>query len=179
MDSTTKIILSMVSSLIVAVSAFIIITTGFAEKWMNPFIISITAYIVSLIVSSIFQFTACKTVNITSISISNTFVIATTFATSLILYFEDFPFLKHIFGEYDPRNPYDGIAYEKGSAPWMVGMDNENHYKIQFFSSIVKAVVPMYVDDTIKTGLVYLYWIFWMTILPVFFLLGFQGICNA
>ena len=178
MDSTTKIILSIVSSLLVAVFAFVIITTEFAEKWTNPFIISIIAYVVSLIISSIFQYISCKTVNITSISISNTFILATTFLASLILYLEDFPFLKQIFGEYDPRNPYDGIAYEKGSKAWQLGMENENHYKIQFFSSIVKAVIPIYFDDKLKTGFVYFYWIFWMTILPIFFLLGFQGICK-
>ena len=178
MDSTTKIILSIVSSLIVAVSAFIIITTEVAEKWLNPFIVSIVAYIVSIIICSIFQYTSCKTVKFTSIGVSNTFVLATTFVSSLILYFENFPVLKYIFGVYDPRNPYDGIPYEKGSTPWIIGMENENHYKIQFFSSIVNAVIPMYVDETLKTGFVYLYWIFWMTILPLFFLLGFQGMCN-
>jgi hypothetical protein len=178
MDSTTKIILSIVSSLIVAVSAFIIITTEVAIDWLNPFIISIMAYLISIIVSSIFQYASCNSVKFSAIGVSNTFVLATTFVSSLILYLENFPFLKYIFGEYDPRNPYDGIPYERGSKPWIVGMENENHYKIQFFSSIVKAVIPMYIDDILKTGFVYLYWIFWMTLLPVFFLLGFQGMCN-
>ena len=178
MESTTKIILSIVSSIIIAAVALIVVSTQLVEQWMTPFLISGIAYVISITISSIYQYISCKTVNITSITMSNTFVLGTTFFSSLFLYLENIPFLKHIFGEYDPRNPYDGIPYEKGSKAWEAGMANENHYKIQFFSSIVKAVIPMYVDDQIKNGIVYFYWIFWMTILPLFFLLGFQGICN-
>jgi hypothetical protein len=104
-------------------------------------------------------------------------VLGTNAIASLVLYLEGIPFLKQIFGVYAPRNPYDGMPYEEGTAPWIKGMENENHYKIQFFSSIVKAVIPMYVDDSMKNGLVYFYWIFWMTILPLFFLLSMQGMC--
>jgi hypothetical protein len=57
--------------------------------------------------------------------------------------------------------------------------DTEAHYKIQFFTNIVKAVLPTFVtEENSKLGFVYFYWIFWMTILPFFFLLSVQGLCR-
>ena len=113
-----------------------------------------------------------------SSGLSNTFVLALTFLTSGVLYLEGIPFLKQVFGTYAPRNPYDGMPYEEGTAAWIAGMQNENHYKLQLLSSIVRAVIPIYFDEYTKTGLVYFYWIFWATILPLFFLLSFQGLCT-
>lgn len=178
-SSNSKVILAFISSTIVGIVALLCISTDLFSARMNAIIIPGVAYAVSCIISSIYQYSACGTVNITAIGMSNTFVLGTTLLTSVILYLEGIPFLKDFFGEYDPRNPYDGIPYEKGTPAWVVGMQNENHYKIQFFSSIVKAVIPIYVEEKTKSGLVYLYWIFWSTILPLFFLLSFQGMCNA
>lgn len=176
-DTASKVALTVISSLIVALIAMIFITTDLLPGVANLIIIPVLAYTISIIVSTIFQYSSCGSVNIGSISLSNLFVLGTNAIASLVLYLEGIPFLKQIFGVYAPRNPYDGMPYEEGTAPWIKGMENENHYKIQFFSSIVKAVIPMYVDDSMKNGLVYFYWIFWMTILPLFFLLSMQGMC--
>jgi hypothetical protein len=176
-DTASKVALTIISSLIVALIAMIFITTNILPGVANLVIIPVLAYTISIAVSSIFQYSSCGSVNIGSISLSNLFVLGTNAIASLVLYLEGIPFLKQIFGVYAPRNPYDGMPYEEGTAPWIKGMENENHYKIQFFSSIVKAVIPMYVDDSMKNGLVYFYWIFWMTILPLFFLLSMQSMC--
>jgi hypothetical protein len=176
-SSESKVILSLISSLIVAVVALLSVATDIFPKWSTPLIIPAVAYLISIVISSIYQYSSCNKVNIQAITLSNTFVLGSTFITSGILYLEGIPFLKNVFGVYPPRNPYDGMPYEEGTAAWVAGMQNENHYKLQLLSSIVKAVIPMYFDDKTKVGLVYLYWIFWSTMLPLFFLLSFQGMC--
>jgi hypothetical protein len=161
----------------VALMGMIFITINLLPTWANPIVIPLVAYIISIIVSLIYQYSSCGTVDIKGISLSNLFVLGTNLVTTVILYLEGIPFLKQIFGVYPPRNPYDGLPYQEGTPAWLKGMENENHYKIQFFSSIVKAVIPIYVEDAMKNGFVYFYWIFWMTILPLFFLLSVQGLC--
>lgn len=177
-SSDSKVVLAVISSLIVAVVALLSVSTEIFPKWSSPLIIPAVAYMVSVVISSIYQYSACGTVNIQAIGLSNTFVLALTFLTSGVLYLEGIPFLKQVFGTYAPRNPYDGMPYEEGTAAWIAGMQNENHYKLQLLSSIVRAVIPIYFDEYTKTGLVYFYWIFWATILPLFFLLSFQGLCT-
>lgn len=177
-SASTKIILSVVSSLIAGIIGMIFITMNILPLWATTLVISLTIYIYSILISAIYQYSSCNTVNIKSILYSNIVVLLTNSFAMFILYLEGIPFLKQIFGEYPPRNPYDGLPYEVGTKPYIIGMENENHYKIQFFSSIVKAVIPMYIDDSMKNGFVYLYWIFWMTILPLFFLLSVQGMCT-
>lgn len=176
-STSSKIVLTVISSLVMAIIAMIFITINLLPSWANPIVISCIAYALSIVISSIFQYTSCGSVNIQSIGISNLFVLGTNLVATTILYLEGIPFLKQIFGVYYPRNPYDGLPYEEGTPAWLKGMENENHYKIQFFSSIVKAVIPIYIEDTMKNGFVYFYWIFWMTILPLFFLLSVQGMC--
>ena len=78
---------------------------------------------------------------------------------------------------YPPRNPVTGLPYDAKSEEYAAGMLNENHYKIQFFSNIVKSIIPVYVSENVKEGFVYLYWIFWMTFIPQYFTLSVQGIC--
>lgn len=177
-SSDSKVVLSVISSLIVAVVALLCVSTEIFPKWSSPLIIPAVAYLISVVISSIYQYSSCGNINIQAITLSNTFVLGTTLLTSGILYLEGIPFLKDVFGTYPPRNPYDGMPYEAGTPAWIAGMQNENHYKLQFFSSIVKAVIPIYFDESTKSGLVYFYWIFWMTILPLFFLLSFQGMCT-
>jgi hypothetical protein len=48
---------------------------------------------------------------------------------------------------------------------------------IELLSGIVKNVIPENVEEPVQNGLVYVYWVFWMTLLPVYFLVGIQGIC--
>jgi len=175
--SNSKVIMALISSMIVGIVALLFVSSEIFSASVNIIIIPAIAYAISCVISSIYQYSSCGSVDISAIGISNTFVLGTTLLTTVILYLEGIPFLKDMFGPYDPRNPYDGIAYEKGTPAWVAGMQNENHYKLQFFSSIVKAIIPIYVDEKAKSGLVYLYWIFWATILPLFFLLSFQGMC--
>jgi hypothetical protein len=48
---------------------------------------------------------------------------------------------------------------------------------VEFFSGIVKAILPEGMSDTTKTGIVHIYWTFWMSLLPIYFLVGVNGIC--
>ena len=176
-SADSKIILAIISSIIVAVVALLAVSTDIFPNWSAPLIIPAVAYIISVVISSIYQYSSCGNVNIQAIGLSNTFVLGTNLIASAILYLEGIPFLKQVFGTYPPRNPYDGMPYEESTPAYIAGMQNENHYKLQFLSSIVKAVIPIYFDENTKSGLVYFYWIFWATILPLFFLLSFQGIC--
>jgi hypothetical protein len=177
-SSDSKVVLAVISSIIVAVVALLSVSTDIFPKWSAPLIIPAVAYMISVVISSIYQYSSCSSVNIQAIGLSNTFVLGTNLIASSILYMENIPFLKQFFGTYAPRNPYDGMPYEEGTAAWIAGMKNENHYKLQFLSSIVKAVIPMYFDENTKIGIVHFYWIFWATILPLFFLLSFQGLCT-
>jgi hypothetical protein len=34
-------------------------------------------------------------------------------------------------------------------------------------------------DEPVKEGFVYVHWVFWMTLLPFYFLIGMQGICTS
>jgi NADH:ubiquinone oxidoreductase subunit 4 (subunit M) len=79
---------------------------------------------------------------------------------------------------YAPRNPVSGLPYSPETAEYIEGMKNENHYKLQLFTSIVRAVIPVYVNDNTKLGIVYFYWFFFMTLLPLYFILTVQGNCK-
>jgi hypothetical protein len=134
-------------------------------------------YLISIIMSLIHQFQKCGTVDIKGISVSNSAVLGTTGILSSFLYFESIPFLKYIFGVYAPRNEITGEYIVEGTPAYTEAMLNEKHYKIQFFSNIVKSVLPVYLIESVKDGFAYTYWIFWMTMLPLYFLLSLQGVC--
>jgi hypothetical protein len=126
----------------------------------------------------------CNKVSIGQIAISNLFIVLTTLIASSVLYLEQIPILKFMFGEYLP-SAGAGAGAGAGSSPGPEFYDKnplkdtEAHYKIQFFTNIVKAVLPTFVtEENSKLGFVYFYWIFWMTILPFFFLLSVQGLCR-
>jgi hypothetical protein len=174
---SAKISITLVTSLIVGAVAMTLISTEIIPLIATTFVIPIVAYLVSIMMSVIYQYSACKKVTIIPILITDLAIAFTTITASLILLFETVPILKYMFNPYPPRNPVTGLQYTKGTAEYDAGMLNENHYKIQFFSNIVKAVIPVYVDENVKEGFVYLYWIFWMTFLPQYFTLSAQGIC--
>jgi hypothetical protein len=173
----TKTAIAIVASLIVGLFALILVSLGILPTWSYMLIIPVFSYIISILFSVIHQYTSCNKVEIGNIAKSDLIVFGTNLLVAVILFLEDFPFLKGMFGVYAPRNPITGLPYEEGTAEYMEAMRNENHYKIQFFSSIVKAVVPMYVNEQLKEGFVYLYWNFWATIMPFYFLLSVQGMC--
>lgn len=175
---SSKIIVSIISSLAVAVLAMVLISMELLSPVLLIFIIPLITYGISIVMSSIYQYSMCSKLNIGSIALSNLFILGTTGATSLFLFLERLPILRTVFGPYAPRNPLTGLPYSENTDEYKIAMENENHYKIQFFSSIVKAVMPLYWTESLKDGFVYFYWIFWMTLLPLFFLLSVQGICK-
>ena len=167
-----KIVLSIVYALIISVTSIILITNEMVPLTLIIPIIPFVAYIVSLGLSSLYQYSMCNKVSIGQIAISNLFIVLTTLLTSSVLYVEQLPILRFMFGEYAP--PVTPELYDKNPLK-----DPEAHYKIQFFTNIVKAVLPTFVtEENSKLGFVYFYWIFWMTILPFFFLLSVQGLCK-
>jgi hypothetical protein len=177
-NEISKVSITIIGSLIVGIISMTLVGTNyFNSSIINSILIPVIAYGVALAMSAIYQYTSCNKVNMIAISTSDLVILGTNSIACLVLYLESFPFLKYIFGTYAPRNPITGLPYEEGSKEYDTFMTDENHYKIQFFSSIVKAVIPVYVSDNVKTGLVYLYWTFWLTMLPLYFMLSVQGAC--
>ena len=119
----------------------------------------------------------CKSYNIESISLSNLVIALSTFLTGAMLSFENVPILKSIFGEYDPRDPFTGQLIPKDTPAFQEAMLNENHYKIQFLSNIVKDALPVYFSNEVKLGFVYFYYMFFLTLLPAFFVMTSQATC--
>jgi hypothetical protein len=182
MDSTgskenAKLSISIVSSLLIAAVVMTLISMELLPLWMSSMLIPVFAYGISVLMSIIYQYSACKTVNLSAISSSNLFIALTNAVVSGVLFLEGIPVLKYIFGDYAPRNPITGLPYDASSAEYTAAMETENHYKLQFFSGIVKAVLPAYISEQVKSGFVYFYWIFWLTILPLYFILSVQGLC--
>ena len=172
-----KLSIAIVSSILIGAIAMVIIASEFFPSWINMILIPVIAYGISMAMSIINQYAACRKISMIPIVIGDLGVLLTTGAASFALFLEQIPFLKSIFGEYAPRNPISGLPYDPNSAEYVEGMANQNHYKIQILSGIVKAVVPVYASENVKSGFVYLYWIFWMTLLPLYFVLGMQSLC--
>jgi hypothetical protein len=183
-SESSKIILSIVYALIISVLVLILITNDMVSIPLIVPMIPAVAYAVSIGLSSIYQYSICNKVSIGQIAISNIFIVLTTLIATTILYVEQMPILKFMFGEYVPSAGdaarLEGAEGEGGECCNKNGLkDSEAHYKIQFFTNIVKAVLPKFIsEENSKLGFVYFYWIFWMTILPFFFLLSVQGLCK-
>lgn len=172
-----KLSISIVSSILVAAIAMVLVASQFFPSWVNMLVIPLAAYGVSIAMSVIHQYAVCKKITMVPIAIGDLGVMLTTGLLSGALFLEQIPFLKAIFGDYPPRNPISGLPYDPNSAEYVEGMTNQNHYKIQILSGIVKAIVPVYVGENVKEGFVYFYWMFWMTLLPLYFVMGMQGLC--
>jgi len=179
-SESSKIILSIVYSLMISVLVLILITNDMVSLPIIVPMIPAVAYAVSIGLSSLYQYSTCNKVSIGQIAISNLFIALTTLIATSILYIEQVPILKFMFGEYIPSAPAAAGAAEGPECCDKNGLkDPEAHYKIQFFTNVVKAVLPKFVsEENSKLGFVYFYWIFWMTILPFFFLLSVQGLCR-
>lgn len=186
-DSYTVPVLSFFISITVATIGFLFIRyfSSFMPN-VSRWIIGISAiilltslsYILSTSASIFRQFSVCKKVNFSSAALSNTVLIGTVGVSTFLLFLENIPIYKYIFGEFAPRDPYTGEELAAGSDTYMKAMASEKHYKIQFFSSMVKSVLPVYLEEDVKEGIAYMYWVFWMTILPSFFILSMQGTCS-
>jgi len=181
-SESSKIILSIVYAVIISVLVLILITNDMVSLPIIVPLIPAVAYAVSLGLSSLYQYSVCNKVSIGQIAISNLFIALTTLIATSILYVEQLPILKFMFGEYVP-SVGDAARLEGAEGTECCNKnplkDTEAHYKIQFFTNVVKAVLPRFVsEENSKLGFVYFYWIFWMTILPFFFLLSVQGLCK-
>jgi hypothetical protein len=172
-SESSKIVLSIVYALIISTLALILITNDMVAL---PFIIPVIptiAYLVSLGLSSLYEQSMCNKVSIGQIAISNILIFLTTLLVTSVLYVEQLPILRFMFGNY---NPAVETPESNDKKPLK---DPEAHYKIQFFINVVKAVLPRFVsEENSKLAFVYFYWIFWATILPFFFLLSVQGLCK-
>ena len=177
-NEATKITIGIASSLLVGAFSMTLVSMELLPSYTLPFLIPIAAYAVSVLMSIIYQYSVCRTVQIGAIAISNTVVGFTNGVMSFLLFMESIPVFRYMFGQYAPRSPVTGLPYTPDTAEYVASMESENHYKIQIFSNIVKAVVPVYFSDPVKNGFVYLYWMFWMTLLPLYFVLSIQGICS-
>ena len=172
-----KLVLSLVGSIFIASIALTLVASELMPKIFTIALIPFIAYILSVVMSIIFQYSACKSLSVGSILIGDLGVLLTNSGIAALLLFEDVPIYKYMFGPYAPRNPISALPYDPSSAEYVAAMVNENHYKFQFFTGMVKAVLPIYFADELKNGFVYFYWTFWMTMLPLYFLLGTQGMC--
>ena len=178
-NETTKLIIGITTSLFVGATAMILISMEFFSTYMIAVVIPIIAYVISVLMSIVYQYSTCGAVQIPTILISDLLVGATNGLASFLLSMESIPFLKNIYGTYAPRNPVTGFPYLENSPEYMAAMVNENHYKVQFLTGMVKAIVPVYLSEPVKNGFVYLYWTFWMTLLPLYFVLSVQGLCSS
>lgn len=172
----TKLIFSLLGSVIVALMAVSIVTFipyNAARLLMIPPL----GYLISLLISYIFQLSVCGSAKITTIAISDIVVLVSTGLASFVLFLESIPVLKYIGYPSIPINPNTGEPMSVDSPEFIKATEDDKHLKFQFFSSIVKAVLPVYYSELHKTSLVYMYWIFWMTLLPLYTVLGIQGIC--
>jgi hypothetical protein len=183
MENSVPILSLTVSLLVACVSAGVVaFLPRYFEAlpgWIIPLItllfIPLFAYLVSLSGSSLYQYGMCKKVNLKTIATGNTVILGAVALISGLLFLENVPFLKYIFGEYGPTNPLTGEPFPQDSMEYQKGMESERHYKLQPLSGIVKTVLPVYYSEYVKDGLAYLYWVFWATMLPSYFLFTVQG----
>jgi len=152
-------ILSVTASIFVAAMSALLIYY-IDTNWISIVAIPAIAYVISTVVAVVYQLIKCGSLNPT-VAMSNLFILGTTFLASTVLFLEQIPFWKPSSASPDASaSPLD-----------------DSMYKIQIFSSIVKVILPVYFTEAMKTSAVYFYWIFWMTILPLFFIMSIQDVC--
>jgi hypothetical protein len=181
-NEAAKLSIAICTAFFVGILAMILASLGFIPKWAQLIVIPIGAYIISTCMTLIFQYSSCNTIKIQPVLQSTSIILLTNLGVSFVLFLESIPILKALFGPYPARNPLTGVPYEAGTPESARAYENENHYKIQFFSNIVKAVIPDYVgpnevSESTKEGIVSLYWNFWATLLPLYFSLSVSGLC--
>jgi hypothetical protein len=181
--NSVSVLSTSIALLTAAYAMFLVVFQNTFEipEWIKTFFmivsIPVIGYLLTLFGTSIYQFGKCKKVDFRGIALSSTAILASLGFTSFVLYMESVPILKYIFGTYAPRNPVTGEEYSQNSNEYVKGMEDENHYKLQFFSNIVKAVLPNYLSDDVKGGFAYGYWVFFLTLLPSYFLMSLSSAC--
>jgi len=168
-NETSKFTIAISTAILVSILAAVLVSYEFMTIPVVTAVIPVVAYVISIAMSSLYQYITCKRVDISTICIGDLGILATNLIATVILYLESLPLLKYIYGDFPP--PETAIAPVPSTDP-------EKHYRIQFFSNIVKAALPeSLTSEPMKTGIVYLYWIFWMTLVPHYTLLSLQGMC--
>ena len=170
---------AIITALLVATIPLIIISTSGSLGIALSIALPVIIYLITTAMTAIYQYSKCNKIDIISAFLTNLMVLASALLTTGVLFLEQIPFLKMIYPDgYAPRNPVSGLPYSEETAEYAEGMRNENHYKIQLFTSIVRAVIPVYVNENVKLGIVYFYWFFFLTLLPLYFILTVQGNCG-
>ena len=170
---------AIITALIVAILPLMIISMGGSLSISVTLALPVVIYLIASGMTATYQYARCNKVDIKSAFFTNLLVLGSTLFTSVLLFVEQIPLLKMFYPDgYAPRNPVSGLPYSPETAEFVEGMKNENHYKIQLFTSIVRAVIPVYVNDNTKLGIVYFYWFFFLTLLPLYFILTIQGNCT-
>jgi hypothetical protein len=180
MVDSTKLVFAIVPALlvgIVSMAGFMLrlFPTGYMYLLIPAF-----AYQLSIAASSLHQYLKCNKVEIQSLLLSNLTVLATSAIASVILFLENVN-LKSLFFDSAllvPSYPTTGDPVPESSPSYKAILDSGAHLKFQLFSPIVRAVLPVGVDAGTAEGLIYFYYMFWMVLLPMYFLLGVQGFCN-
>lgn len=173
-NETIRLVIGILGSLAVAMFIGIL-----ASQWLGLgipmglgvgmlMIMPVSAYILTALLSIVYQQIAFGKIEVFTVLLQNLAVLVANLLITFILWFESVPIFKYMFGEYQPRNPITGDQLVPGSADYTTAMANQNHYKLSFFSGVVKAVLPVYFDDSMRDGSVYAYWSFWGTLLPWF-----------
>ena len=176
-NATSKLFIAILGAFFVGGFTLVLLSTELINDLYTIPIVPVVAYGVSCLLSAAYQYSTCKKVISKSIFQSNAIVALTNLVICVILYAESFPILKYFFGPYAPRNPVTGLPYSPDSAEYGDGMASQDHYKISMFSGVVKEVLPPYYSNSMKQGFYYMYWVFWMTLLPHYFLLSLQSTC--
>jgi hypothetical protein len=156
-----RLLVAFIYALTISLLAFVCIV--FSQTWrvMAYFIIIVCAYLFSCFASIIYQNSVCGFANVKGIFVSNLLVLRNIVLTCLVLIADSFPF------------------FEKFNKPSSDSEDISTRRGVEILSGIVKAILPEQMDETVKEGFVYVYWVFWMTLLPFYFLIGMQGICTS
>jgi len=173
----SKLIFSLIGACSIAVLS-IVIVIYIHNQTVRFILIPPLAYLISLVMSYLFQVSVCPSAYMITAALTNITVLIFTGFASLILFLESLPLLS-LFGYTEPISPLTGLPISRVSSPeeYAKATDDNKHLKIQFFSGIVKAVLPVYFEELHQTSLVYFYWMFWMSLLPIYSVLGIQGLC--
>ena len=166
----TRLAISFFASLSIGLIAYMLITfatIGYISKGVAYVILIILSYLIACGTNFIFQYAACNTVNPGNIFLSCLIVLRNISIICLALYLDTYPFFS-----VPPKT-------ESESGPVPEGQEIGQRKGVEFLSSIVKAILPEGMSDTTKTGIVHVYWTFWMTLLPIYFLVGVNGICSV
>jgi hypothetical protein len=196
-SSANKLILSLASAFIIGILSLVLIGTNSLPITVILIILPIASYLISLAISSMYQFNKCKKVEIGSISVSNLAVLASTSFMSIIIYIENLPIKLWLFGPQEPVDeccgrplepgsfatnvakvsPDGSLILPSGSKEYAEALISGDQYKLQLFSGIVRAVLPKTMSPELKSGFIAFYWYFFLSLLPQFFLLNIQGAC--